>query len=66
MFNMRALGYRAHTETVFHFLPNSNKYIGIDCYQGLSYPSFRSSTELFIVYKLSYAGVTRQTVVEDI
>ena len=39
MSNMRALGYTAHIETVFHFLRNLNKYIGIDGYQGLSYPS---------------------------
>ena len=35
MFNARALGYTAHIETVFHFLPKSNKHIGIDGYQGL-------------------------------
>ena len=39
MFNMQTLGYTAHIETVFHFLPNSNKHIKIDGYQGLSYPS---------------------------
>ena len=39
MFNMQALGYTAHIETVFHFLPNSNKHIEIDGHQGLSYPS---------------------------
>ena len=35
MFNMQALGYMAHIKTVFHFLPNSNKYIEMDDYQGL-------------------------------
>ena len=35
MFNMQALGYMAHIETVFHFLSNSNKHIGINDYQGL-------------------------------
>ena len=38
MFIIKALGYTAHIETVVHFLPNSNKHIGIDGYQGLSYP----------------------------
>jgi len=38
MFNIRALGYMAHMETVFYFLPNLNKQIGIDGFQGLSYP----------------------------
>ena len=38
MFNIRALGYMAHMETVFHFLANSNKHIGIDDFQGLIYP----------------------------
>ena len=28
-------------ETVFHFLPNSNKHIGIDGFQGFSYPSLQ-------------------------
>ena len=41
MFNVRALGYTEHIETVFHFFPNSNKHIGIDSYQGLSYPSLQ-------------------------
>ena len=41
MFNMRALGYTAHIETVIYFLPKSNKHIGIDAYQGLSYPSLQ-------------------------
>ena len=35
MFNLRPHGYTAYIETVFHFLPNSNKHIGIDGYQGL-------------------------------
>ena len=37
----RALGYAAHIEIIFHFFPNSNKHIGIDGYQGLSYPSLQ-------------------------
>ena len=41
MFNMWALGYNAHIEMVFHFLPNSNKHIGINGYQGLSYLSLQ-------------------------
>ena len=41
MFNMQTLGYMAHIETVFHFLPNSNKHIGIDDYRGFSYPSLQ-------------------------
>ena len=41
MFNIRALGYTAHIETLFHSLPNSNKHIGIDGFQGLSYPSLQ-------------------------
>ena len=41
MFNMQALGYMAHIEMVFHFLPNSDKHIGINGYQGLSYPSLQ-------------------------
>ena len=41
MFNMRALGYIAHIETAFHFLPNSNKHIEINDFQGLSYPSLQ-------------------------
>ena len=32
---MRALGYTADIKTVFHFLSNSNKHVGIDGYHGL-------------------------------
>ena len=46
MFNMRALAYTAHIETVFHFLPNSNKHFGIDGYQGSVIQVFRSSTDV--------------------
>jgi len=38
---MRAFGYKAHIKTVFHFLPNSNKHIGMDGFQSLSYPSLQ-------------------------
>ena len=41
IFNIRALGYTAQIEMVFHFLPNSNKHIDIDGFQGLSYPSLQ-------------------------
>ena len=41
MFNIQALGYMAHIETVFRFLLNSNKHIRINGYQGLSYPSLQ-------------------------
>ena len=41
MFNIRVLGYTAHIETVFHFLPDSNQHIGIDGFQNLSYPSLQ-------------------------
>ena len=41
MFNMQALGYMAHIETVFHFFPNLNRHIGINGYQGLSYSSLQ-------------------------
>jgi len=41
MFNMRAFGYTTHIEMVFHFLPNSNKHIGIDDFQGLNYTSLQ-------------------------
>ena len=42
MFNIRSLGYTAHIETLFHFLPNSNKHIGID---GFSRPQLSKSSD---------------------
>ena len=46
MFNMRALGYTAHIETVFHFLPNSNKHIVINNIKASVIQVFRLSTDV--------------------
>ena len=42
---LEALGYMAHIETVFHFLPNSNKHIAMDGCQSLSYALMLEETD---------------------